>query len=287
MTHLNHITDISSRTNLWNVTFNNYVDFITLSHQINVYQSGHKWYSTPGYMSEPAIYDHYIIHYIASGSGTYFIDGEAFDVKKGECFLIPPYKVVQYQSSYDHSWSYYWIGFNGIEALDLLDLAGFTDHYVLSFRHIPLEDTFKDIVSIKNTSKALELALLGQFYTLFAQLINNSDTKVNHNNNYYNQAIQYIQENYSNPDLTITKIAAHIGLTRSYLYKIFIQVSKLSISDTITNIRLNKAVSLIRNSEHSIQEIAYMVGFNSQAYFSKIFKNHFKISPTTYRKQIK
>ncbi|MET3557642.1 AraC-like DNA-binding protein [Streptococcus rupicaprae] len=287
MTHLNRLTDISSRANLWNVRFNNYLDYITLSPQINVYQSGHKWYSTPGYLSEPAIYDHYIIHYIISGKGKYFIDGEVIEVNKGDCFLIPPYKVVQYQASHDSPWTYYWIGFNGIEALDLLDLAGFTNNYVLSFKSTPLDSIFNDIVSIKTSTKALELALLGQLYTLFAQLINNSDTKVNQNNTYYNKAIQYIQENYSHSDLSITKIASHVGLTRSYLYKIFIQVSKLSISDTITNVRLSKALSLIRNSNYSIQEIAFMVGFNSQAYFSKIFKLHFNISPTDYRKQLK
>lgn len=285
MTHLNHLTDISSRHTIWNVTFNNYLDFITLSPQLNVYQSGHKWYSNPSYMSEPAIYDHYIIHYIVSGSGTYFIDGQALEVKKGDCFLIPPYKVVQYQASEETPWTYYWVGFNGVEALDLLDLAGFTDTYVLSFKTAPLEKIFQDMIAISTSTKALELALLGSLYSLFAQLIHFSKTEIQHHNTHYNKAIQFIQENYANPELTVHDVASHVGLTRSYLYKIFIHVSKLSISDTITNIRLSKAISFIKSREYSIQEITYMVGFNSQSYFSKIFKSHFHVSPTAYQKQ--
>lgn len=280
------VTDISNRPNLDNVVFKHYKHLFNASFNLSIYQSGHKSYSTPGFISRLSIYDHYIIHYITAGKGTYFIDGQALSVEAGQCFLIPPYKVVQYQADNEDPWAYFWVGFNGPKALDLLHSSDFYDHYVITPESSELEGYLKQLVDLELADRALEYALLGYTYLIFAQLITSRVLTTSEQNHYYRQAITFIQEHFSDPDLSVERIAQHVGLTRSYLYKIFQKTANSSISDTIQNLRLSKAVALLEHNQYSIKELSNMVGFNSQAYFSKLFKEQFKLSPTDYRKKL-
>lgn len=280
------LTDISNRKNLDNVTFKHYTELFGASFNLTVYQSGHKSYSTPGFLSRLSIYDHYIIHYIISGKGTYFIDGQALPVEEGQCFLIPPYKSVQYQADQEDPWSYYWVGFNGPKALELLQASDFDGEYVISPDSQQLASYFSDLVALDLNKNALKYGLLGYLYLIFSQFISTKEKDPSEHNHYYRQALDYIKEHYANPDLSVEAVARHVGLTRSYLYKVFQKTANSSISDTIQNLRLSKAVYLLEVSSQSINDIAGLVGFNSQAYFSKMFKSQFKVSPTDYRKRL-
>lgn len=280
------ITDISNRPDQDNVLFKHYTDLFNSSFNLSVYQSGHKMYSTPGFLSRLSIYDHYIIHYITSGQGTYFIDGQVLPVKKGQCFLIPPYKLVQYQADHDDPWSYYWVGFNGPKALDLLHSSEFYNNLVITPVSPDIEELLKNLVNLNLPKQSLEYGLLGYIYLIFANLMTSNIRDTSEQNHYYRQAINYIQENFSDPELSVEAIANHVGLTRSYLYKIFQSTANSSISETIQNLRLSKAAGFLERSHYSIKEITNMVGFNSQAYFSKLFKEQFQLSPTDYRKRL-
>lgn len=280
------VTDISNRPNLDNVTFKHYTNLFSSSFNLSVYQSGHKSYSTPGFLSRVSIYDHYIIHYITQGRGTYFIDGQVLPVEQGQCFLIPPYKLVQYQADQDDPWAYYWVGFNGPKALDVLHSSDFYHQYVITPTATNLEELMENLVKLDLPKRSMEYGLLGHLYLIFSQLITDKVQDTSEQNHYYRQAIAYIQENFADPDLSVEGVANHVGLTRSYLYKIFQKMANSSTSDTIQNLRLSKAVSLLERNEHSIKEISNLVGFNSQAYFSKLFKEQFQLSPTDYRKKL-
>lgn len=280
------VTDISNRQNQDNVLFKHYTDLFNSAFDLSVYQSGHKIYSTPGFLSRLSIYDHYIIHYITSGKGTYFIDGQSLTVQKGQCFLIPPYKLVQYQADQDDPWAYYWVGFNGPKALDLLHSSDFYDHHVITPESSDIENLLKNLVNLDLPQRSLEYGLLGYIYLIFAQLMTSKIRDTSEQNHYYRQAINYIHEHFADPDLSVEKVANKVGLTRSYLYKIFQSTANSSISETIQNLRLSKAAGFLERSDYSIKEITNMVGFNSQAYFSKLFKEQFKRSPTDYRKKI-
>jgi len=50
----------------------------------------------------------------------------------------------------------------------------------------------------------------------------------------------------------------------------------------IRDIRMKRAIQLLNQNKVSISDIAYMVGFDSPNYFSKVFKKYFNISPTDY-----
>ncbi|MGB3774809.1 MAG: AraC family transcriptional regulator [Leeuwenhoekiella sp.] len=86
---------------------------------------------------------------------------------------------------------------------------------------------------------------------------------------------------------TIESLSAKNGLSPAKLQKTFRYLYGHTVSDYIRQIRLLKAEQLIKNSDLSISEIVYAVGFNSRSYFSKIFKEKYDYSPKQYQKMFK
>ena len=93
-----------------------------------------------------------------------------------------------------------------------------------------------------------------------------------------------IEDNLENENFTVEELANHIGLSRSMLHRKLVRMTKKSASDLITELRLTRAMELLKNDAATASEIAYQVGFSSPSYFNKVFKNYFQISPGEVRK---
>ena len=63
------------------------------------------------------------------------------------------------------------------------------------------------------------------------------------------------------------------------------ELTGLSSSEFIRNVRLKRAVQLFEKSDLSVKEIMYMTGFNTASYFAKCFKKQFGVIPSEYVKQ--
>ena len=96
-------------------------------------------------------------------------------------------------------------------------------------------------------------------------------------------ADQFISENLQR-ELTIRDIEKGTNLSKSTLYKDFHSCFHCTVKEYIHNKRIEKAAQLIQTTDHSMDEISVLVGYNSAAYFSKQFKKIMGISPLRYRK---
>jgi len=132
--------------------------------------------------------------------------------------------------------------------------------------------------------------LLAKKESLRRQLIGsdcviNSKTRISSlDSNFMEQIMQLITKHYSDPEFNVNHIIDKIGMSRSVFYSKFKALSVHSINDLITGFRLKKAEELIRTTTLTISEIAIECGFNDPAYFSRIFKNKYDVSPTEYKK---
>ena len=95
---------------------------------------------------------------------------------------------------------------------------------------------------------------------------------------------QYIQNNYASP-ISLEELCRIAIVSKSTL----IQAFKLAYDTTpikyINRVRLEKAKSLLLNTDFSISEISEMVGFQSLHYFSRYFKSNESLSPVEYRQR--
>ena len=98
--------------------------------------------------------------------------------------------------------------------------------------------------------------------------------------------IRYIKKNYSRP-ITLSDVCAKLHYSRSYVSHMFKQHTGRSFRQYLTDIRLDVAKTLLRYSELSITEIAFSVGCEDSTYFASIFKKHYGMSPSAYRKGMK
>lgn len=100
-------------------------------------------------------------------------------------------------------------------------------------------------------------------------------------------AMEIVEKHMMNTDFNVEMLVKEMGLSRSNLYLKFKELTGLSSSEFIRNVRLKRAVQLFETSDLSVKEIMYMTGFNTASYFSKCFKKQFGIIPSEYVKRIK
>ena len=95
--------------------------------------------------------------------------------------------------------------------------------------------------------------------------------------------IKYIQEHLTE-DNSIIKICSRFAINQPYLSKIFRKVKGSTYNDYLNEIRIEKAEELlVSEKNYLIGEIAYMVGYSDQFYFSKVFKNLKGNTPSEYK----
>ncbi|TRZ42229.1 hybrid sensor histidine kinase/response regulator transcription factor [Robertkochia solimangrovi] len=96
--------------------------------------------------------------------------------------------------------------------------------------------------------------------------------------------IQLTNDNLHNNDLDIDFYVTKLGLSKSSIYRKMKAITGQSLKEFIQTYRLKKAALLLIQTEKTIAEIAYDVGFSDPFYFSRSFKANFNLSPTDYRK---
>ncbi|WP_281885416.1 response regulator [Paenibacillus sp. YYML68] len=94
---------------------------------------------------------------------------------------------------------------------------------------------------------------------------------------------KYISNHY-HEDISLQEIANHFYLSREYISRKFKQEFGENLSDYLSRIRMDKAKLLLLNPHLRIAQIASMVGYEDEKYFSKVFKKTTGVTPNEYRK---
>ena len=95
-------------------------------------------------------------------------------------------------------------------------------------------------------------------------------------------ALDYINDNYCK-DISLLDVANFVGLNPAYFSSLFKKEMKISFSNYITDKRITQAKYFLKNSNASIIDIAGELGFDSQSYFSNVFKKYTGMTPKQYR----
>ena len=96
---------------------------------------------------------------------------------------------------------------------------------------------------------------------------------------------KHIDENFSDPDLTLDRLSKDFSYNKKYLSATFKSHFKIGISDYISILRVNHACNLMDKNYKSVSDIAFLCGFYDASYFSKVFKKRMKQSPREYIKE--
>lgn len=105
-------------------------------------------------------------------------------------------------------------------------------------------------------------------------------------NKSHDMIVRYIRENYQK-NISLACISQNFGLSKSYISRLFKRKELCTVSQYITRVRLSKACNLPCNSTLSVKEIAEKCGYESQYYFSRVFKKNFNTTPTSFKEENK
>jgi len=93
------------------------------------------------------------------------------------------------------------------------------------------------------------------------------------------KVLAYINENLSDPGLSVDVLAGQLHLSRSQFYRKIKSLTNCTAVEFIRKIRLERAKQLIELGNTNINDVCYKVGFSTPSYFSKCFKKQFGLLP--------
>ena len=99
------------------------------------------------------------------------------------------------------------------------------------------------------------------------------------------KALECIEKNMDNTEYNVEALSTDMGLERSSLYRKMQAIAGQTPTEFMRSIRLKRAARLLESGQYSVQEISWMVGFNTPRYFSSYFKEMFGMTPSAYAAQ--
>ena len=264
-------------------------NFIDLS----LYQFGREQ-CIPAHSFGPAARNHYLFHYVLSGTGKLMADDSKgvtreYQIRSGQGFMIFPRQINTYIADRNLPWEYVWIEFDGMRARELIETAGLTpDHpvYHASYKDLR-ENMMEEMIYIAGHGGESPFHLMGHLY-LFIDYLPRSASSTNIGSSgrvrdfYIKEALNYIEQNFQN-DITVEGIATFCGLNRTYFGRIFKETVGKSPQQFLLNYRMAKAAELLKLTTLSVRDVGNAVGYPNQLHFSRAFKNVYGESPREWR----
>lgn len=227
----------------------------------------------------------YKIHIVLKGSGRLHIIGNSYPLKFGDVFFTFPSEHYAIESEEDFEYMY--ISYIGLRTNRLMDKLGITKKNFL-FENmqqlIPIwESSIFDDKSIMNLR--CEGILLYTFSALGNDLM--QSRKEAENEDIILSVKKYIDDNFSETDLSLEKISGIYSYNPKYISSRFKDKFNIGISNYITMLRIQKACTLMEQGFTSVKDISCQCGFGEQFYFSRVFKTKMGLSPTEHIKKLR
>ena len=255
------------------------------------------WHTTvANYAYGPMARDHYLIHFIRKGCGVMSDMQNEYAVRENQCFLICPGRMSLYEADHDAPWEYYWLGFDGPWGEEVLAemqmdaarpvanlgdsraLFGLLDRMTRAIgphgNYLILSGLMFEVLDILRSARG---TCEGASPATHLTAQNRGRKLV--------ESIMTMVENSFGERLNISEIAKNLGYSRSYMTELFHRETGVSISQYITEYRLQRANMMLRDPSRSIQQIAFVCGYSDPLFFSRMFKKRFGVSPRQFREQ--
>jgi two-component system response regulator YesN len=148
----------------------------------------------------------------------------------------------------------------------------------------------KDIFGISNLSLSYQQTckLLESASFLKMNMVSEDDIKKEYHSKYspdaaIKRAKSYLKENFTK-EIGIESVSEEVDLSVSYFSVLFKQKTGVTFLEYLTNLRIEHACVLLKTTDLKTYEIANMVGYSDQRYFSQVFKKRLNVTPSQFRK---
>ncbi|NML22896.1 AraC family transcriptional regulator [Pseudoflavitalea sp. G-6-1-2] len=256
------------------------------------------------------MHTYFEITYIRKGTGEYNINGNIFNYKENDLFLVPPGS--DHFTNVKSTTSFLFIRFNNIylqaqygtdkQFNALSDWMHKLEYILQNGSHLkgqvnlqpedqPLskavfEAILQGLDSQKSLQNELMLQLINTTITVIARNISMHHTKESSSDTGHH-ILQFIHQHIHEPQkLKSENIAAHFNISPNYVSEYFKKHTHGSMQQYIMQYKLSLIDIRLRHSDMRLNEIADEFGFTDESHFTKTFKKYKGISPSAFRKSL-
>lgn len=245
--------------------------------------------------------DQYVLIYCVDGSGWYAVNGNRYEVRKNQYFILPAGLPHEYGATEDENWTIYWVHFKGEHAAIYSEGANTpqTINITVNSRISERNNIFEEILSALHFGSGIEdlryaSSLLHHYLAsmrYLRQYRNQSRMDASHSNKPFvgsndtgivEAAIHFMRENIERR-VTLQDVADYVGYSPSHFSGLFKQETGSSPLAYFNRLKIEYACHLMKVTDLHINQICYKVGFNDSLYFSRLFSKTVGMSPRKYR----
>ena len=254
--------------------FNNYNFFnvINTVHETNPEK-------TPKF-SVSATYKMYII---TEGEGIFRNERGEWPLKKGDVLIMPPSKRYSIENTNNLSYIYAsYLGTRAVILMELYDIAKDGEVFKGLSHLIPMWYSMV-LKNFENAAVACEGVVLYTFSEIGSAFSDKAKTK--NIDNAAHKIKNFIDKSFSDPKLSLEKIAAELNYHPKYVSHTFQKEFKVNVNNYVKTLRIQNACALMEEGITSIKDISRLSGFSDSLYFSTVFKKMLGSSPKEYIKK--
>ena len=230
---------------------------------------------------QPFHHSNYYANLIFKGSATLKIEGHEYALKPGTLFFTYPFQA--YEITDPDAITLLYISFNGSGIEELFNKCGIAKTANVFSCPEGLTEFWMNAarrVTSRNATILTESVLL---YSL--SYIGNDETETTSDADRFEEALAYINTNYTDTSITVIHIADMFFYNEKYFSSLFIKRTGVKFTEYVNRLRIQHAIKLIKSNQTVISTLAEQCGFANAAYFSKVFKRIKQLTPQEYIRQ--
>ncbi len=266
-----------------------YCDNAQFYKSIRISRAGHIFANYGRQINRPLGRDDYLLFYVASGSESFFINGQKVVANEGSFIVFAPNEAQHHVCESEGVSEFYYVHFECKKKIFEELFSAETSTVYNSISEEGLSVHFQEIITELQLEQlnSHEIAVM-RLCELFLRInrsitqpltdLSNSQVKAVH------KIIHSINKTWKEQQ-TLDDYANEFCISKYHLAHIFKKYTGFSPIAYRNRLRLRYAKGMLEKTDMSIAEIAENVGFTGQQYFCEAFKESFGISPTDYRKK--
>lgn len=232
-----------------------------------------------------------VLQHAVAGCGRLRHKGRVYRISPGQTMLVTIPQAHRYWVDAGNSWTFFWIGVTGQEALRLLYAVQATAGPVMTLQPTTIDQLAAACLELRDTARsagtagAVSAIAYAALMALFDDVLDRHQTRPDKANDYVARVYDHIRANLDKP-LPVELLAEVAGYSRAHFSRLFAAEAGLAPAEFVNQERMRLASRLLPNMTLGVKEIAGACGFADANYFAKAFRGSFGVSPTQFRNNV-